>query len=84
MKYITKPVIIEAEQWHLGSHEGAYLEQSENLKKVYRDGSVYKIQTRQREVQVNDGDFIITLDDGESYPCSPEVFHKKYEPVKLM
>ncbi len=28
------------------------------------------------------GDYIITGTEGETYPCRPWVFHKKYEPVE--
>ena len=46
-KYITQPVIIEAEQWFKNSHEGAYDTQSENLKKVKRAGiNKYTIDTK--------------------------------------
>jgi hypothetical protein len=83
-KYITKPIVIEAEQFNIekwlkaGKPKPVYSVQIEGKKNAYD----LMIDTRQRSVKVFDGDFIIKLADGETYPCNPEVFHNKYEPIK--
>ena len=38
--------------------------------------------TRQGRVHVQPHDWIITLADGESYPCKPDVFENKYELIE--
>jgi len=95
MRYITKPITIEAKQWHtpdtlpeLGVKDelGVYLVQHTVTVGGKGHGEMHHpqtptfvIDTRQRTVSVFDGDFIIKLDDGETYPCNPEVFNNKYE-----
>lgn len=82
MKYKTKPVIIEATQFKAGSPEpkGMHLWPDENGA-TPRDMSWGYCDTRQGRVHVQADDWIITLSDGESYPCKPDVFENKYEPI---
>jgi len=92
-KYITKPVIIEAEQFipsKLGHGKlnddgdipacpkGMHLWPDENDNQP-KDMSWGYCDTRQGRVHVHANDWIITLDDGESYPCKPDVFERKYK-----
>lgn len=85
-KYRTKPVIIEAEQFiadkPVPKHipKGMKLWPDENGA-VPRDMSWGYCDTRQGRVHVHANDWIITLADGESYPCKPDVFEGKYELV---
>lgn len=80
MKYITKPVIIEAAQFTIKEFNDGYKKDDPRSKVIQRDNGFF-IDTKQREVSVFGGDFIITLEDGESYPCNPTVFKNKYESV---
>lgn len=82
MKYRKKPVIIEAEQWFMNSHEGVFNDQSELLKRVYRCGSYYYIDTLEGRHKVTDKDWIIRGIKGETYPCKPDVFEMTYEKVE--
>ena len=73
-KYRKKPIVIEAEQWHVGDpaidgmlYNGA-------------DGFYY-IATLEGLMRVSNGDWIITGVKGEHYPCKPDIFEATYELV---
>ena len=86
MKFRKKPVIIEAEQFISSKTEpmkvpkGMHLWPDEHGA-TPRDMSWGYCDTRQGRVHVQSRDWIITLADGESYPCKPDVFENKYESV---
>ena len=78
MKYITKPVEIEAReltQWNDQDIDdwipGGYVSYA---------NEIMEIQTANGIVLAVTGDFIILEPSGEgAYPCKPDVFHAKYQ-----
>ena len=71
-KYRTKPFEIEATQWFKDNDHPA----------VHSDDDHAWVESMQGDVEVHAGDWIITEPDGvRHYPCKPEVFAAKYEPV---
>ena len=68
MKYRQKPVVIEATQWFkLGDHPAVL------------GGYCPYIDTPERDILVEPGDWIITGVKGEHYPCKPDIFEMTYE-----
>lgn len=96
MKYIKKPVVIEAFQYDgdLKGGNGKYYV-PEWAVKAFEDGTIfYKdpvspllspcelfVKTLEGEMHVSDGDYIIEGVNGEIYPCKPDIFEKTYEVV---
>jgi hypothetical protein len=86
MKYRAKSVVIEAVRWTGNAHTS---EADENLLLMiaYRNGTIKEdgenlvIKTPEGERVAQKGDFIIVGEDGEFYPCKPDIFEKTYEPV---
>lgn len=71
MKYIKKPVIVDAIQW-----DG-------KLSDVVKSGYTgYFIETLEGRMLISPGDYIITGVEGEHYPCKPGIFEKTYEKVE--
>ena len=89
-KYRKKPVIIEAVQWD-GTYKG-YLKIKEMFPDLIDDhldyhpkyNKVYgwKILTLENSYTVNPKDYIIKNNNGEFYPCKPDIFEKTYEEVE--
>ena len=71
-KFRSKPTEIEATQWFKpGDHPG-----------VTSKGKAHFVQTAGGEAEVFEGDWIINeVAPGKFYPCRPDIFAKKYEPV---
>lgn len=76
MKYITKPAIIDADEWD-GSEEMAI--ELNLVRKMNVFGVVYGVDTLEGFMEASPGDFIVTGTEGERYPCKPDAFHNKYE-----
>lgn len=88
MRYVKKPVVIEAIQWtgdnlkevfdFLYFHKSALRvctwEEYEDL--VKKEG--LKIFTLEGTMMASVGDFIIKGVNGEVYPCKPDIFEKTY------
>lgn len=81
MKYVKKPIPIEAVQWFkLGDHP----EVIDALPK-YKDyipvqnGATGYIEKLEGGYFVTPGDWIIKGVAGEYYPCKPDIFEKTYE-----
>lgn len=74
MKFISKPTVVEATQWNKpGDHHA-----------VLKTLSGYLVRGKQGLACVKEGDWIIqepSLGDGY-YPCNPEVFALKYQPLE--
>ena len=85
-KYQTKPTVIEACQFTEKNKDRVLNELAEYNNGVYqsvREGKpVLLIPTLEGEMTASMGDYIIKGSIGELYPCKPEVFHKKYEPLE--
>lgn len=87
-KYRKRPVVIEAERWWYREDEdndGAY----DNLHGGIEDracphcggGPHLRMTTLEGAQAACSGDWIITGDKGEVYPCKPDIFEATYEPV---
>jgi hypothetical protein len=79
MKFRKKPVVIGAVQFDASADpsdwpEGVYCR---------HDGDVvcHRINTLEGELEVSNGDWIITGVKGERYPCKPDIFEMTYEPL---
>lgn len=78
MKYVKKPVVIEATQWFKhGDHPAVrqYLALNVDL------NNTGWIDTLEGGHIVTPGDWIITGVKGEHYPCKPDIFEMTYEAV---
>ena len=89
-KYKTKPVIIEAELYKEDMEDGyacyelfgefiGFFKKNGPLPRTKR---IPAIRTNDGWCEVHKGDYIITTDDGERYPCKPEVFEISYEKIE--
>ncbi len=76
MKFVKKPVVIEATQWFKDGDHYAVIDAS------LSGMPVYVIDTLEGEMLVSPGDWIIKGVKGEHYPCKPDIFEMTYEPVK--
>lgn len=73
MKFVKKPVVIEATQWFKdGDHPAV---------KMANRGRDAIIHTLEGPHFVTPGDWIITGVKGEHYPCKPDIFEMTYESV---
>ena len=80
MKFRKKPVIVEAEQFHLGElplpfpNEAACCFDGEHW---------YVVTTHGQWTKIVDGDWIIREPDNRGfYPCKPDIFAATYEAVE--
>lgn len=89
MKYIKKPVIIEAFKYDgdLISEDGYYY-CPYWAKNAFENGTIFYdgeppielyIKTLEGIHHVSIGDYIIQGVNGELYPCKPDIFWKTYE-----
>jgi len=89
MKFIKKPVFIDATQWD-GTLSGVHQIQA-SLPTLVTIGlsshstrntvSEWRIGTLEGGHIVSPGDWIITGVKGEHYPCKPDIFALTYEPA---
>jgi hypothetical protein len=96
MKYITKPVEVEAcpvstilekdadvPNWLVDAVLTKVVRVANNAERMAFGPTVVAMcKTKQGLVQCNATDMFICLEDGEIYPCSIEVLEKKYTPVQ--
>lgn len=75
MKYIKKPVEVEAVQWN-GENTEEILEFTNRTAKL--ENGEMKIATLEGTMTVNVGDYIIKGVKGEVYPCKPDIFKATY------
>jgi len=80
-KYRRKPVIVEAIQFIFGTESdvlsfiedgGGNVEYDNNIKQFY-------IETIDKKMYIDDGDYIVKGVQGEFYPVRDDVFHQLYE-----
>ena len=85
-KYRKKPVVIEAEQFHVDREpwpEGVEEDyEREGLQGVAGNARFYGMKTLEGWYQVTPLDWIITGVKGERYPCKPDIFEATYEPAQ--
>ena len=78
MRYIKKPVEIEAIQWtgdnldEIKKFVGSFLLVDEVMSRIY-------IRTLEGRMEASKNDYIIKGVDGEFYPCKPTIFEKTYD-----
>jgi hypothetical protein len=82
--YVTKRTVIEARQiqdddftlweWMGEAYKGHSESEGQTI--------TMKVQTDRGLVEAQHGDWIIKGTEGEFYPCSDEVFQKKYEKLE--
>ena len=78
MRYVKKPVIIEAIQW-TGDNKLDISEFVKDSEKKYEfKGSALFIHTLEGSMRASKGDYIIKGVEGEFYPCKPQIFEKTY------
>lgn len=84
MKYVKKPVIVEA--WKTGSDEPMpnWLKEAFDREEVCTrlDGEMYIIDTLEGTMTCGVGDYIIRGIHGELYPCKGDIFHESYVRLK--
>ena len=86
MKFIKKPVVIEAMQFV--DDDKTILELSDFAGKTisidYADPEkpIFKINTLEGVMTASVGDWIIKGVKGEFYPCKPDIFEKTYEIIE--
>lgn len=78
MKYVKKPIAVEARQW-TGDNAVELLDWIERDAKQI--GSSLIIHTLEGDHEASLGDWIIRGVRGEHYPCKPDIFKETYEPV---
>lgn len=79
MKYVKKPVTIEATQWFkVGDHPAVALKTAPGR---YADEGIPWVETLEGGHIVTPGDWIITGVKGEHYPCKPDIFEMTYDRV---
>jgi len=81
MKYIKKPVAIEAVQWKGNNHSEIIALESKSTREVFfsTDGNqTLTIPTLEGDHLAELNDFIIKGVMGELYPCKPDIFKKTY------
>jgi len=75
MKYIKKPIQVDAEVYKRGMEDGFHdFYQFPASSKPY-------IQTLEGRMFISPGDYIITGIRGERYPCKPDIFEETYDEV---
>lgn len=75
-RFRAKPFELDASRWFKeGDHPAVVMQAWGDVPEAPY------VNTRQGWVRVHPGDWIVTLPDGETYPCKPDVFAAKYAPA---
>lgn len=78
MKYIKRPVVVEAIQWDGTNFDEIKAFAGENIMKL-PEFSALKVFTLEGPMIASHGDYIIKGIKGEFYPCKPDVFRATYD-----
>lgn len=95
MKYRKRPVIIDADVYRRGLEDGwgclrsscitknsqGHYKQCLEVGESVGCGDVPYIDTLEGKLWITEGDYVITVIQGERYPCKPEIFLATYEEV---
>ena len=87
MKFRKKPVVIDAEQFKVSGLRNmdavvAYCNHlGVEIFQPYEGMIAFQIRTLEGNMEVKDGDWIITGVIGEKYPCRQDIFERTYEKV---
>lgn len=73
-KFRGKPIIVEAEQFWSEKEP-----KPEDVRKI--DGANYFLNAGGIYMQISDGDWIITEENGDRYVYEKKYFEEEYEPV---
>ena len=85
-KFRKRPIVVDAFQWDPSMEDGLLWEHK--IVKYYFEDQGYGLKriwyvpTKQGQIKVNEGDWLITGIDGELYPCADSIFKTVYEPVE--
>jgi len=84
MKYVKKPVVIEAMQFTDETKDMVYNWINETFHNITADcdkigNPILIIETLEGNMTAAFGDFVIKGVNGEFYPCKPDIFEKTYE-----
>lgn len=79
MKYIKKPVEVEAVQWD-GKNTEEVRRLTSNAAKL-KNGQI-QVPTAEGKITASVGDYIIKENEGELYICKPDVFREAYSGVE--
>ena len=86
MKYVKKPVVIEAWLWDetktTFNKIGCKMMSSRGHKDEPDLMVSLRIETLEGTMRANKGDYIIKGVKGEFYPCKPDIFELTYEALK--
>ena len=90
MKYVKKPVEIEAHQWNGNNFNEIKNFTNSNVRyhpyyennEYYKSNNTLVIKTLEGDMVASKGDYIIRGVNGEFYPCKPDIFEMTYELVK--
>lgn len=81
-RYRRKPLEIEAEQFFEDGPRVSGVIYPVTLKNGSTLGNAFVITTHKQRVDLENGDWVIQEPDGEHYyPCKPDIFADRYEPV---
>lgn len=80
MKYIKKPVVIEAVIWD--GNKVSEVREAFEKSVIIRYGNEVHVTTLEGVMKASPGDYIIEGVNGELYPCKPEIFEKTYKIVE--
>lgn len=81
MKYVKRPIPIEAVQWD-GFNFSEIQHFMENNKPIVNSKNQLVISTLEGEMCADVGSYIIKGVIGEFYPCREDVFNDTYEPIQ--
>ena len=80
MKYVKKPVVVEAIQMLSDNIEQVYEMLGDNLIIVGdTDNKKHFIDTLEGIMELSWGDYVIKGIKGEFYPCKPDIFELSYD-----
>lgn len=83
MKYIKRPLVVEAKQWTGNNYdEIRQFVQGHKAVSVNVDGAV-RLHSANGYMAVNQGDFIIIGHSGNVYPCNETDFREIYQKYQL-
>lgn len=86
MKYVKKPVVVEAVQWANHNTEEILafcpVAIARFVEASYGARYVIIIPTLEGDHTVSYGDYVIKGVHGEFYPCKPDIFAETYETVE--
>lgn len=80
MKYIKKPIPIEAIQWD-GTNSKEILDFMGDNNPIFSTNGIITINTLEGPMSAPIGSYIIKGIDGEFYPCKKEIFESSYSKI---